>query len=198
MRVFSFSIFPYPKYWASGLEMNNVDLFNLFSSLIFFFLPWSVSDKHCPIWADTVETGLRCWGAGHWLSTLMCLPLVSTCLRRVRAGSTTWLLLCLSQPAKVWLARFFTLTTLPRGLSSSLASAVWACCPLIMWPSDGVMAQGETRSWQPFPLMAAAELPEALSSSGELAYDSVGTKHESCAPLISTGLIRQQQKLNSF
>lgn len=135
-------------------------LFNMFLALL-FVLPWNVSDKWCPIWADTVDNELCCWGAGHWLSVLMCFPLVSTCLRRLRAGSTTWLLLCLLLLTKVCWTCFFTLSMPPQELSSSLASVVWAWCPLIMWPNDGVTALGDTNSWQPFPLMATAELPQA-------------------------------------
>lgn len=134
---------------------------------VFNPLPRNLLDKRCPVEVGVWWAGPG-WCGGHSAAMFTCFPLVSTCLRRLRAGSTTWLLAWFSDP-KVCGTCFFTFSTPLLGLSSSRCSGDawtdWAWWPLIM-PSDVDMLQGDTSSWQPLPLMAEANLPEALSSSG--------------------------------
>lgn len=101
---------------------------------------------------------------------LRCFPLIKTCLRRLRAGKTTWLPFCF--PAvKEFPFPAFTSSGLPkeepRLTRSGEAAGIliyWDWWPLVIL-SGGDTLDGDTMSWQPFPLMSERDSVRKLFCS---------------------------------
>lgn len=158
-------------YYVMCSELNTAVLYVLEKSYIFITHHWLTEhllplqvlfEEPSLVWMVDVTAEAGGWGAGTWrcggaVGMVSCFPLVNTCLRRQSPGRT-WLPLCFPE-AREWTAPLLTLSIPEEGLRCALCGEDigilidWDWCSRIML-SDGDTLQGDTRSWQPFPLMA--------------------------------------------